>query len=226
MNAYACRKAGFGHATAKTQVPPMERTDMKTILRNATLAAAVLGGAGMASAGSIPGMRGHDHTGITVPDMKQAVDFFTEVVGCKKAMSFGPFADDKGTFMQDLLGVDPKAVIEQVTMVRCGYGSNIELFKYTAPDQKDLTPKNSDIGGFHIALYVDDVAAAKAYLDGKGVKTRMGPLPVKEGPAAGQTILYFQAPWGLQLEAISYPDGMAYEKGAETVLWSPKNPEK
>jgi len=199
---------------------------MKTILRNATLAAAVLGGAGMASADSIPGMRGHDHTGITVPDMKQAVDFFTEVVGCKKAMSFGPFADDKGTFMQDLLGVDPKAVIERVTMVRCGYGSNIELFKYTAPDQKDLTPKNSDIGGFHIALYVDDVAAAKAYLDGKGVKTRMGPLPVKEGPAAGQTILYFQAPWGLQLEAISYPNGMAYEKGAETVLWSPKNPEK
>ena len=60
----------------------------------------------------------------------------------------------------------------------------------------------------------------------KGVKTRMGPIPVKEGPAAGQTILYFQAPWGLQLEAISYPDGMAYEKGAETVLWSPKNPDK
>ncbi|MEI9420348.1 VOC family protein [Mesorhizobium sp. Cs1299R1N1] len=199
---------------------------MKTTIAIATLAAAILGSAGMASADSIPGMHGHDHTGVTVPDMKQAVDFFTEVVGCKKAMSFGPFADDKGTFMQDLLGVDPKAVIEQVTMVRCGYGSNIELFKYTAPDQKDLTPKNSDIGGFHIAFYVDDVAAAKAYLDGKSVKTRMGPLPVKEGPAAGQTILYFQAPWGLQLEAISYPSGMAYEKTAETVLWSPKNPEK
>ncbi|TPL91206.1 VOC family protein [Mesorhizobium sp. B2-3-12] len=199
---------------------------MNYATRGTMIAAILLGSMGAASADSIPGMRGHDHTGITVPDMKQAVDFFTEVVGCKKAMSFGPFADDKGTFMQDLLGVDPKAVIEQVTMVRCGYGSNIELFKYTAPDQKDLTPKNSDIGGFHIALYVDDVAAAKAYLDGKGVKTRLGPLPVKEGPAAGQTILYFQAPWGLQLEAISYPSGMAYEKGAETVLWSPKNPEK
>ena len=190
------------------------------------LAAALFGSMGAAAADSIPGMRGHDHTGITVPDMKQAVDFFTGVVGCKKAMAFGPFADDKGTFMQDLLGVDPKAVIEEITMVRCGYGSNIELFKYTAPDQKDLTPKNSDIGGFHIAFYVDDVATAKAYLDGKGVKTRLGPLPVKEGPAAGQTILYFQAPWGLQLEAISYPDGMAYEKGAETVLWSPKDPAK
>ncbi|MER9754318.1 VOC family protein [Mesorhizobium sp. M0166] len=199
---------------------------MKYAIRNTMFAAALLGSMGTASADSIPGMRGHDHTGVTVPDMQQAVDFFTEVVGCKKAMSFGPFADDKGTFMQDLLGVDPKAVIEEITLVRCGHGSNIELFKYTAPDQKDLTPRNSDIGGFHIAFYVDDIAAAKAYLDGKGVKTRMGPLPVTEGPAAGQTILYFQAPWGLQLEAISYPNGMAYEKDAETVLWSPKNLEK
>ncbi|MER9224281.1 VOC family protein [Mesorhizobium sp. M0437] len=199
---------------------------MKNAIRYAVLTATVLGGIGTAYASSIPGMRGHDHTGVTVPDMEQAVDFFTEVVGCKKAMSFGPFADDKGTFMQDLLGVDPKAVIEEIILVRCGHGSNIELFKYTAPDQKDLTPRNSDIGGFLIAFYVDDIAAAKAYLDGKGVKTRMGPLPVTEGPAAGQTILYFQAPWGLQLEAISYPNGMAYEKDAETVLWSPKNPEK
>ncbi|CCV03348.1 Glyoxalase/bleomycin resistance protein/dioxygenase [Mesorhizobium metallidurans STM 2683] len=199
---------------------------MKYAIRHTMLVAAMLGSMSAASADAIPGMRGHDHTGITVPDMKQAVDFFTEVVGCKKAMAFGPFADDKGTFMQDLLGVDPKAVIEEITLVRCGYGSNIELFKYTAPDQKDATPKNSDIGGFHIAFYVDDVAAAKTYLDAKGVKTRMGPLPVKEGPAAGQTILYFQAPWGLQLEAISYPEGMAYEKGAETALWSPKSPEK
>lgn len=199
---------------------------MRNLVRNIIVVAAIAGGSSAALADSIPGMRGHDHTGITVPDMQQALDFFINVVGCEKAMSFGPFADDKGTFMQDVLGVDPKAVIEEITIVRCGSGSNIELFKYTAPDQKDATPRNSDIGGFHIALYVDDVAAAKTYLDGKGVKTRMGPIPVNEGPAAGQTILYFQAPWGLQLEAISYPDGMAYEKDAKTVLWSPKDPAK
>jgi catechol 2,3-dioxygenase-like lactoylglutathione lyase family enzyme len=198
---------------------------MKDMVRNAVAATATLA-AGAASAAGIPGMRGHDHTGVTVPDMKQAVDFFTDVIGCQKIMSFGPFADDKGTFMQDLLGVDPRAVIEEITLVRCNFGSNIELFKYTAPDQRDLQAKNSDIGGFHIAFYVDDVAAAKAYLESKGVATRMGPLPVTEGPAAGQTILYFQAPWGLQFEAISYPDGMAYEKDAATVLWSPKDPGK
>ncbi|HEV7254129.1 MAG TPA: VOC family protein [Mesorhizobium sp.] len=197
---------------------------MRTFVQSAAILAATLLGISGAAADSIPGMRGHDHTGVTVPDMKQAVTFFTEVIGCKKAMSFGPFADDQGTFMQDVLGVHPRAVIEEITLLRCGFGSNVELFKYAAPDQKDATPKNSDIGGYHIAFYVDDVAAAKTYLEGKGVATRMGPLPVNEGPAAGQTILYFQAPWGLQFEAISYPDGMAYEKDAETVLWSPKDP--
>ena len=198
---------------------------MKSLVRSTVLFSALLAGAGIASADSIPGMRGHDHTGVTVPDMAQAVDFFTTVIGCQKAMSFGPFADDKGTFMQDLLGVDPKAVINEITLLRCGFGSNIELFEYSAPDQKDMTPKNSDIGGYHIAFYVDDVQAAKTYLEGKGVATRIV-LPVGEGPAAGQTVMYFQAPWGLQFEAISYPDGMAYEKDAATVLWSPKDPAK
>jgi catechol 2,3-dioxygenase-like lactoylglutathione lyase family enzyme len=176
-------------------------------------------------ADGLPGLRGHDHTGITVPDIKQATDFFVNVLGCKQAMSFGPFADDKGTFMHDLLNVDPKAVIEQITLVRCGYGSNIELFQYKSPDQKTMEPKNSDVGGYHIALYVDDIKAAKDYLDSKGVKTFFN-LSVNEGPAAGQSIFYFLTPWGLQMEAISYPHGMAYEKTSPVILWSPKDPSK
>jgi hypothetical protein len=31
-----------------------------------------------------------------------------------------------------------------------------------------VTPRNSDIGGYYIAFYVDDVKAAKDYLDSKG----------------------------------------------------------
>ena len=179
-----------------------------------------------AMAGSLPGLRGHDHTGVTVPDIKQAIDFFTNILGCQQAMSFGPFSDDKGTFMQDLLDVNPRAKIEQITMMRCGYGSNIELFQYSSPDQKNAIPKNSDIGGYHIAFYVDDIKAAADYLKANNVRTMMGPLPVEQGPAAGQSILYFMAPWGLQFEAISYPKGMAYEKDGGTVLWSPRDPAK
>ena len=64
----------------------------------AALGAAMLAGIATARADGMPGLRGHDHTGITVPDMKQATDFFINVLGCKEAMSFGPFADDKGDF--------------------------------------------------------------------------------------------------------------------------------
>jgi catechol 2,3-dioxygenase-like lactoylglutathione lyase family enzyme len=179
-----------------------------------------------ALAQSVPTLRGHDHTGITVPTMKDGLDFFVGIMGCKPAMSFGPFADDKGTFMEDTLNVNPRAVIKQITMIRCGTGSNIELFEYASPDQKTVLPKNSDVGGYHIAFYVDDIAKAATYLQAHGVRTLAGPLPVKEGPAAGQTILYFLTPWGMQCELITYPKGMAYEKTSKVKLWSPVHPGK
>jgi catechol 2,3-dioxygenase-like lactoylglutathione lyase family enzyme len=174
----------------------------------------------------IPSLRGQDQVGLTVPDLAQAIDFFVNVVGCELATQFGPFRDDTGSFMADTLNVHPRAVVEQIALLRCGFGSNIELFQYSAPDQRDAIPKNSDIGGHHLAFYVDDIDAAVAYLKAHGVTVLSGPLPVTEGPAAGQTINYFLAPWGLQLELISYPRGMAYESAGGTVLWSPKAPER
>lgn len=186
----------------------------------ATLAISALSGA---QAAPLPGMRGVDHIGITVPDIAQATTFFVDVLGCTDAMSFGPISDNEGTFMQDALHVDPKAVIEKITQVRCGNGSNVELFQYQAPDQTTVSMRNSDIGGHHIAFYVDDIAAAATSLKEAGVETFAGPVPISEGPAAGQTILYFLTPWGTQMELITYPDGMAYERDAPVKLWSPKD---
>jgi catechol 2,3-dioxygenase-like lactoylglutathione lyase family enzyme len=198
---------------------------MSSLLRVFALGS-IVGAAGLAGTASaeIPGMMGMDHVGITVPDINEAEHFFVDIVGCEKAMSFGPFRDDEGTFMQDLVNVHPRAVIEQITQLRCGHGSNIELFQYTAPDQQTDIPKNSDFGGHHLAFYVEDIDAAAAYFNENGIRTLMGPFPVNEGPAAGQTILYFFAPWGLQLEAITYPEGMAYEKDGGTILWSTRAP--
>lgn len=198
-------------------------------MKHSVLAAAALAltvGTFSAQAETLPGVRGVNHIGLTVPDIAEAESFFSDVLGCEKATSFGPFRDDTGTFMQDLLDVDPRAVVNQITLMRCGFGSNIELFSYDAPDQQTVRPRNSDIGGHHIAFYVDDIEAAAAYFKDKGIRTLMGPFPVNEGPAAGQSIIYFFAPWGLQMEAISFPDGMAYEKDGGPVLWSNTEPSK
>ena len=172
----------------------------------------------------IPTLRGQDHVGLTVPDLKAAIEFFVDVVGCELITSFGPFRDDTGSFMADTLNVHPRAVVEQIALLRCHMGSNIELFQYASPDQRNAIPKNSDIGGHHLAFYVDDIDRAVAYLRQRGVTVLAGPLPVTEGPAAGQIINYFLAPWGLQLELISYPRGMAYEAQSRRALWTPKMP--
>ena len=198
---------------------------MKHLIPAAIAFAMTLGVSGV-HADTLPGVKGINHIGLTVPDIAEAEAFFTDFLGCEKATSFGPFRDDTGSFMQDLLDVDPRAVVNQITLMRCGFGSNIELFSYNAPDQQTVRPKNSDIGGHHIAFYVEDIEAAAAYFKDKGIRTLMGPFPVNEGPAAGQSILYFFAPWGLQMEAISFPSGMAYEKDGGPVLWSNTDPAK
>jgi len=170
-----------------------------------------------------PGLVGVDHAGITVPDIEEAVAWFEDVMGCSAPLTFGPFSDPTGTFMQDLLGVHPRAVIEQITMVRCGDGPNIELFQYTSPDQDRSFRKNSDFGGKHIAFYVRRIDKAVAYMQSRGVEKLLGPLAVTDGPAAGQSINYFRAPFGTYIELISYPKGMAYAKTAETLLWDPRD---
>src|SRR3954453_16871295 len=102
------------------------------------------------------GLVGTDHVGITVPDINQAIEWFEDVMGGAAPLTFGPFSDPVGTFMHDLLDVDPKAVIEQITMLRIGRSANIELFHYEAPDQRRTFPRNSDWTGHHIAFYVTD----------------------------------------------------------------------
>jgi catechol 2,3-dioxygenase-like lactoylglutathione lyase family enzyme len=178
---------------------------------------------GQGKAKGPPGLVGVDHAGITVPDIDEAVAWFEDVMGCSAPLTFGPFSDPTGTFMQDLLGVHPRAVIEQITMIRCGRSANIELFEYEAPDQRRTFPKNSDWAGHHIAFYVTDIDEAVAYMQSKGVEKLLGPLAVTDGPAAGQSINYFRAPFGTYIELISYPKGMAYEETAETLLWDPRD---
>ena len=167
------------------------------------------------------GLVGMDHVGLTVPDIGEAVAWFRDVMGATAPLSFGPIGDPAGTLMQDLLGVDPRAVIDQITVLRIGHSANIELFQYEAPGQLQTHPRNSDWSGHHVAFYVTDIDAAVAYMEGRGVQKFLGPFPLTAGPAAGQTINYFKTPFGTYIELISYPNGMAYDVPSVKPLWSP-----
>jgi len=168
----------------------------------------------------LPGLRGTDHIGFTVPDLEDAVDFFVNIIGCEKFYTLGPIQSDDD-WMQTHLNVHPKTVMTKQWFLRCKNGSNFEIFEYDAPDQNAMPPKNSDIGGHHLAFYVDDFDAALTFLKSKEVRILGEPTVRRTGPVAGQTWVYFLAPWGMQLELISYPNGKGYEKDTARRLWHP-----
>ncbi|MBY4674989.1 VOC family protein [Marinobacterium arenosum] len=170
-----------------------------------------------------PGMRGTDHFGFTVPDADQAVDFFVEVMGCQAFFTIGPFGPFEDDWMKENLDVNPRAEIPVAHLVRCGNGTNFEVFEYKSPDQRRAQPKNSDIGGHHIAFYVDDLNASIAYMKQRGVRFLGKPHPFTDGPLEGLTWIYFMSPWGMQMELVSAPNGKGYEKTTASRLWDPRD---
>lgn len=170
----------------------------------------------------IPGLQGTDHIGITVPDLDEAERFFVEVLGAVHVYTLGPKrADDDWMSVQ--LGVHPRTEIREIRFYRLGNGSNLELFQYDSADGQNPQPRNSDIGGYHLALYVDDMDAAVAHLRAHDVEI-MGEPVASAGASEGQRWLYFRSPWGLQLELVSFPRGKAYEAAAPVRLWHPAHP--
>lgn len=173
---------------------------------------------------AIPGLRGTEHIGFTVPDLDQADDFFVRVIGCERIYSLGPFSDDEGDWMTRQLGVHPRTVMRKLNFYRCGNGSNFEVFHYDAIDGNTTQPLNSDVGGHHLAFYVDDFETAYEYLQAEASVEILGEPVYSSGASTGQRWVYFRSPWGMQFELVSFPDGKVYEKNAPTVLWHPSRP--
>lgn len=159
---------------------------------------------------SIPGIKKIDHVGFTVPDLDEAVSFFRDHFGFEVAYEFGPFASSDD-WMAVHLNVAADAVIDKIVVMTAD-NTNLEIFAYAPTEtQKKLPPRNADIGGHHLAFYVDDMDAAVAYLHKVNLDVLGEPTVMTEGPSAGETWVYFLSPWGMQLELVSYPNGKAYQ---------------
>ncbi|MDB4873462.1 MAG: glyoxalase [Gemmatimonadales bacterium] len=163
----------------------------------------------------LPGLVGLDHVGLTVPDIEEATSFLVEVVGCEYLYALPPLLG-RGEWMREHLNTDPRSEVKHLRFFRCGTGPVFEVFEYEAPDQNNAAPRNSDIGGHHFALYVDDIDAAVTHLRDAGVEV-LGEPTSSVGPHLGQRWVYFLAPWGGQFELVSYPQGRAWyrEHGVE-----------
>lgn len=174
---------------------------------------------------SLPGSRGVDHVGLTVPDVEEAAQFFTSLLGFQEFYSHGPYADDEGDFQTVYFDRHPRSRCVQIRMLRT-HNLNLELLQFDSPDQMQRVPKSSDWGAAHVALYVEDMARAVAFLRKAGVRVLGGPLPLPGPEAADRAeFCYFLTPWGHAMELISYPEGKGYERDTEERLYAPGDPQ-
>ncbi|MBG1231069.1 VOC family protein [Aestuariivirga litoralis] len=163
---------------------------------------------------------GMHHIGITVPNIDEGISFFKAVFGTVEVFRTGPFDVDE-TFMQRRLGAGPGTKIRDLVFLKCGAGTNLELFEYSGEDSKARPKRNSEIGGTHLCFEVEDVVASAARLRAQGIEMLDGPNLVEDGPLAGFHWVYFNTPWGQSLEIASF-ESLGYEKTSKHRLWRAK----
>ena len=154
----------------------------------------------------LPGLRRLDHVGVTVPDLEEATRFLVDVLSAASTSTRWARSSDDGDWMSEHLGVHPRATVPENRFFRCGGQTVFEVFQYTAPDQRTAVPKNSDIGGHHLALYVDDLDARWTTSGARASRpwvslNAISNLISKINQSFFQRWVYFRAPWGLQMES-------------------------
>lgn len=150
----------------------------------------------------LPGLRHADHVAFTVPDLDQAVAFFTEVFGAEELYrsTRGPDA----TFMTENFAMPTDSALH-LSMLRLPPNLNLELFQWTGSDLQSSPPRAGDAGGHHLAFEVQDVDVAVEYLrtvpgvEILGAVKQVG----QDSPfVAGNRWTYLKTPWGLLLELV------------------------
>jgi catechol 2,3-dioxygenase-like lactoylglutathione lyase family enzyme len=149
-----------------------------------------------------PGWR-LDHAALTVPRLEEAVAFFTDVVGAVLGYDRSLPAGTAPLAMRESFNAHEDAGFRLAKLYVGGVG--LELFEYTAPDQRTDQPRNCDVGGSHLGFLVPDLAAAVVRAAAHpGVRILGEPQLLPAGhPLAGRRWVYLLTPWGQQLELVS-----------------------
>ncbi|HEX7230534.1 MAG TPA: VOC family protein [Candidatus Binatia bacterium] len=155
-----------------------------------------------------------ESVGITVSDLDQAVEFFSQVLSFEK-ISDTEVAGSEYESFYGLFGA-------RMRIVRMKLGSEyIELTEFIAPKGRPLpVDSRSNDGWFqHIAIVVSDMERAYQHLRAHKVQhTSTGPqrIPDWNKAAAGIKAFYFKDPDGHNLELIYFPPGKGDPKWQQT----------
>lgn len=175
------------------------------------------------SRGALPGLRGVQDFSCTVHDLDEATSFFTTVFGAVVLSDSGPVEDRRRSSMRTFANADVRTVVHGTRRLRTPF-LNLELTAASYPGQRELWPGMEDIGGWHLAGYVDDLDVALEVLEDTDVYI-LGPgkKPTINAPEVGEgsSTCHCMTDWGLHFELLTYPNGRAYMADFPRLLWNP-----
>jgi catechol 2,3-dioxygenase-like lactoylglutathione lyase family enzyme len=135
--------------------------------------------------GAIPTC-GIDHVAFNVPDLGEALEFFTTTLGCSLIDAGGPVAYDDGLMVT-------------YALIRCDQSMAVELLEWRGPDVDPTIPRFSDTGGGHVAFAVDDFEVASAAV---ASLPNLALSPPQDLPDGRQS-LRFTTAWGLTIQLLT-----------------------
>jgi catechol 2,3-dioxygenase-like lactoylglutathione lyase family enzyme len=139
-------------------------------------------------------IHGIDHTALSVPDMDQAIEFYSGVLGFEVEMNAGWPSGAKP--LDDLVGLEDSA--SKVAMLRLG-DTKLELFQYQNPEGKAQNPDRPvcDHGIIHLCLAVSGIEEEYERLKKVGVRFNSSPIDMGR-----ECCVYGRDPFGNVLELI------------------------
>lgn len=142
---------------------------------------------------------GFNHTAFIVSDLERTIGFFRDLLGFELTSR----APRDKTAIQAMTGLADADI--EVAYLR-GFGHWIELILYKAPaDRGEALPRIFADGAGHIALDVDDAAAAVEASKAYGLSPVGEIVTIDQGPNQGRRVVYLQSDDGLSVEFIQTP---------------------
>ena len=172
---------------------------------------------------ALPGLVGTDHIGFTVPDLDAGARLLRPRARLHPRLHARAVCSTTTTGCTTHLNVHPRTVMRRAALLPVRHRRQLRGVRVRRRRRPRPEPRNSDIGGHHLAFYVDDIDAAVDYLRAEGIRV-LGEPTASRNASEGQRWVYFLSPWGMQFELVSFPNGKAYESDAEVLLWNPNHP--
>lgn len=123
-------------------------------------------------------IKGFHHAAISTSDLDRSIRFYSDVVGCEVAWTFGWEAGSKEA--DDLTGLKDSAA--RAAMLKLGE-TFIELFEFSSPMPEHVHGLRPvcDHGITHICLEVQDIHAEYERMKAAGMRFHAGPMAQDTG---------------------------------------------